>query len=153
MTTTATLCFLRRKEEVLLIYKKRGFGEGKFNGPGGKVQNGETPENCAIREVEEELGYKPQNLSFHGILVFYFGQQQKPAWEVHVFQTHEFTGELRESEEASGHWTSLNEIPFDKMWPDDEIWLPKVLNDEVVHGTFWFTEDMKTLLEYKLQSN
>ena len=52
-----TLVFLRREGEVLLGMKKRGFGEGKWNGFGGKVEAGETIVEAAAREVREECGY------------------------------------------------------------------------------------------------
>ncbi|XP_037783471.1 7,8-dihydro-8-oxoguanine triphosphatase-like [Penaeus monodon] len=51
-----TLMFIREGEKILLGYKKRGFGQGRWNGFGGKVEAGETPEQAAIRETKEEAG-------------------------------------------------------------------------------------------------
>ena len=58
----ATLCYLLKDDEVLLIRKKRGIGAGKINGPGGKVDPGETPLEAAVRETREEVGVTPLNL-------------------------------------------------------------------------------------------
>ena len=59
---TATLVFVLRDDEILLIDKKRGLGKGKVNGPGGKVDPGETIEQCAIRECREELSIEVSDL-------------------------------------------------------------------------------------------
>ena len=58
----ATLLFVVRRDEILLIHKKRGLGAGKINGPGGRLEPGETPLACAIREVEEELCVTPEGV-------------------------------------------------------------------------------------------
>ena len=59
---TATLLFVLRGDEVLLIRKKRGLGAGKYNGPGGRLEPGETALACAVREVEEELCITPRDV-------------------------------------------------------------------------------------------
>ena len=55
-TELATLCFVIRDGQILLIHKKRGLGAGKINGPGGRIESGETAEQGAIRETQEEVG-------------------------------------------------------------------------------------------------
>ena len=54
----ATLIFVIKRDQILLIRKKRGLGAGKINGPGGRLEKGETPDNCVTRELYEELGIK-----------------------------------------------------------------------------------------------
>jgi 8-oxo-dGTP pyrophosphatase MutT (NUDIX family) len=147
----ATLCFVTNKQEVLLIMKKRGFGEGKLNGPGGKVGKNEKIMEAAIRETEEETGIKPINPVKRGILDFYFGKVNVPQWRVHVFYTENFEGNLYETEEAKGQWISIDKIPYNRMWEDDKHWLPFVLNGKSVQGEFWFTRDMEKLLTHKLE--
>lgn len=73
-----TLCFLMRtmagENEILLAMKKRGFGVGKWNGVGGKPQDGESIEKAAIREMQEEISVKADigQLEKKGSLKFYF---------------------------------------------------------------------------------
>src|SRR3990172_12157236 len=58
----ATLVFVIRDGEILLMRKKRGLGAGKINGPGGRLEPGESVEACALREVHEELRVTPVGL-------------------------------------------------------------------------------------------
>src|SRR5512147_1215260 len=68
----ATLLFVRRDAQVLLIRKKRGLGAGKINGPGGRLDDGESLLQCAIREVQEELRVTPTGVEPRGELAFQF---------------------------------------------------------------------------------
>ena len=71
-TMRATLLFLLRGEEVLLIRKKRGLGAGKVNGPGGKIDPGETAAQAAVREVLEEVCIEVSDPVERGVLRFQF---------------------------------------------------------------------------------
>lgn len=123
-----TLVFLRQHDEVLLIHKKTGHGAGLINAPGGKLQPGETVMQCAVREVQEEVGVTPANLICRAELRFV--EQQGEQWLGFVFFAHEFTGAISESDEARPFWQKVSEIPYPQMWPDDAIWLPLLLADE-----------------------
>jgi len=75
-----TLCLLRKENKILLAMKKRGFGEGKYNGVGGKIENGETPEETMIRESKEEILVTPKEYEKVGIIEFdefYKGKKEK----------------------------------------------------------------------------
>jgi len=126
-TLQATLMFIvdEARGEVLLIRKKRGLGQGKINGPGGKMDPGETPEQCAVRETQEELGVTALNPMKHGELWFDFTDGLK--MRVHVFLAVGLEGEARETEEAVPMWTRLTLLPFDEMWEDDRYWLKELL--------------------------
>lgn len=113
------------KREVLLIRKKRGLGAGKINGPGGKLDPGETPEQCAVRETQEELGVTALNPVHHGVLQFQFVDGLSMHVDVFVSTSHE--GKPVETPEAVPIWTSLDALPFDQMWADDEHWLEQTL--------------------------
>ncbi len=121
----ATLVFIIRDGQILLIRKKRGLGKGKINGPGGRVDPGETPEQCAVRECQEELNITPQNLEYCGQNLFQFTD----GYSIHVwtYRGEEFDGEPVETAEAIPHWFDLADIPYDEMWEDDRHWLPLVL--------------------------
>lgn len=151
MSIIATLCFIIKENQVLLIRKKRGFGNGKWNGPGGKTNNGESIVDCVKRELNEEVGLIPINPKNQGKLEFFFGsEKQSPDWIVHVFVADEFSGSVKESEEALPKWFEMDKIPYNKMWEDDKYWLPSVLQGKNVNGRFFFSEDMKKLLNHKL---
>jgi len=132
----ATLCFLIRDEKILLIRKKRGLGAGKINGPGGRIEPGEEPNECAIRETSEEVGLTPQNVQNRGELHFQF----LDGYSLHctVFVANDYSGELTETDEALPIWTPLDSIPYEEMWADDIHWLPGVITGGTFRGYFHF---------------
>lgn len=136
----ATLLFVRHEHRVLLIRKKRGLGAGKINGPGGRIEPGETPQQAAIREVQEEVGVTPRSITAHGVLDFQFVDGY--SLRVHVFVAQAFDGQVRETDEAVPHWTPVDAIPYPQMWADDVLWLPHVLDGAWVQGRFVFESDV-----------
>jgi 8-oxo-dGTP pyrophosphatase MutT (NUDIX family) len=128
-----TLVFLRRDNQILLAMKKRGFGVGKWNGAGGKVEPNETYEQAAIRECEEEVGVTPKQLGLAGELHFF----DLPGVEhyCHIYVTSEWDGgEPHETEEMRPQWFSEESIPYGQMWPDDIFWLPLLLKGQLFKG-------------------
>jgi 8-oxo-dGTP pyrophosphatase MutT (NUDIX family) len=149
----ATLCHIIKDKSLLLQKKSKGlFGEGKWNGVGGKLKPNESPENCVKREVYEETGLRISELKFHGVLNFYFGSRKEIDWVVHVFSTSEFDGKVKSSKEGNLRWFNFEDIPFDEMWADDRYWLPLVLKGKSFKGIFYFDEEGKTILDFDLKS-
>lgn len=142
----ATLCFVLMNQQILLIEKKRGLGKGKINGPGGRLEPGETPEACAVRETIEELHVKPLNPVNRGRLRFQFTDGY--ALECWIFSATDCEGTATETEEAAPLWTPIDQIPYARMWADDILWLPHMLDGHNVEGTFLFNAD--TMLGYDL---
>ena len=142
----ATLVFVIEDGKILLIDKKTGLGKGKVNGPGGKVEKGETPRACAVRECQEELSITVSDLQYCGQHRFQFVD----GYSIHVFvnRTTEYEGIPTESVEAKPLWVDLDKIPYDMMWEDDEIWLPMMLRGERFQGRWIFDGDK--MLEYEL---
>lgn len=142
-----TLCYPIQDTRVLLAMKKRGFGEGKWNGPGGKVQEGESIEDACRRETLEESGVIVGALERRGIVRFKF--EGKPEWEneCHVFITTDISGQPRETEEMRPAWFEIAAIPYGDMWEDDAHWLPDVLSGGRVDRTFFFDGDGKLIRE------
>ncbi|KKQ91921.1 MAG: hypothetical protein UU16_C0009G0005 [Candidatus Woesebacteria bacterium GW2011_GWA2_40_7] len=146
----ATLIFLVKDGLVLLAMKKRGFAEGKWNGSGGKPKpEDKTIEATARREMFEETMVSPKKLKRVAVLNFFFLKKQDWNQQVIVFITNEWTGIPRETEEMSPRWFKINEIPYEEMWEDDALWLPKVLNGKIVEGNFLFDENQK-MQEYEV---
>jgi 8-oxo-dGTP diphosphatase len=135
----ATLVFVFRDDEILLINKKTGLGKGKVNGPGGKVDPGETPEQAAIRECQEELHITVSELEYCGEHRFQFVD----GYSIHVwvYRTTEFEGEPTETHEAKPLWTRIDRIPFDEMWEDDKYWLPMMIRGERFRARWIFDGD------------
>jgi 8-oxo-dGTP diphosphatase/2-hydroxy-dATP diphosphatase len=141
----STLLFLIRKSidggvDICLAMKKRGFGAGRFNGVGGKVEDNETIEDAVKREAEEEVGVSVGEVVKCAELTFVFPHEPSFDQVVHVYTTEEFEGEPSETEEMSPSWLSTSYIPYDDMWPDDIFWLPLVLEGKKVKGQFVFGE-------------
>lgn len=134
---------------MLLGMKKRGFGEGRWNGFGGKVHEGEAIEEAAKRELTEEAGIFAEDLQKRGILEFTF-QNNPEVLEVHVFCATRFAGEPAETAEMRPQWFSIANIPFERMWPDDKFWLPLFLEGKKFAGSFLF-QDADTLLNHELR--
>ena len=134
-----TLVFLRKEGKVLLGLKKRGFGTGKWNGFGGKVEAGETIEEAAVREVREECGHEVDKEDLDKVAVIDFEFEGDPViLEVHVFKTRKFSGEMRESEEMRPQWYPEDGVPYGDMWADDEHWYPLLLKDKRFKAFFLF---------------
>ncbi len=144
----ATLVFVIQDGKILLIDKKTGFGKGKVNGPGGKLEKGESPEACAVRECQEELRITVSNLRFCGQHRFQFVDGYSLL--VWVYSSEEFEGIPTETVEARPLWVPLDEIPYERMWEDDHLWLPMLLAGQRFQGRWLFDGD--TMLDYELLS-
>lgn len=155
-----TLCIIYKNDAVLLGMKKRGFGMGKWNGFGGKVEEGEGIEVAAKRELLEEAGITANTLEKLGVLEFSwvnnkvvsqesFGTESK-VLEVNVFRATDFSGEPKETEEMKPQWFTVNEIPYDKMWSSDAFWYPPFLAGKKFTGKFIFDSN-DNVVEYELK--
>ncbi len=122
----ATLCYIKRDGHTLMVYRNKKPNDihaGKWNGLGGKVEAGESPEACIRREVEEEAGLFIHEPHLHGLLVFsnFKGQD----WYVFVFTAANFDGELiDESPEGRLEWIADEAFDSLTLWPSDRIFLP-----------------------------
>jgi 8-oxo-dGTP diphosphatase len=141
-----TICLLHERQptpQVLLGWKKYGFGAGKWVLPGGKIEAGESPRQAAARELQEETGLQAGTRSLipAGTLSFQF--PHRPEWGqlVHVFVAHRWTGALRESNEVLPRWFAVEGIPYREMWSDSIHWLPQVLAGLTVRLRFAFGPD------------
>ena len=132
-----TLLFLRKNSQILLAKKKRGFGEGKYNGVGGKLEKGETPEEAMIRECQEEINVTPIEYEKIGEMNFLeYIQNNQISLVFHLYVATKWVGKPSESDEMIPRWFDIKEIPYDDMFPNDKYWLPLVLEGKKFNGFF-----------------
>ncbi len=142
----ASICYIFHEGNVLLIHKKVGLGSGLINAPGGRIEKAETAKEAAIRETEEETGLTPLGVTEVGVLNFQFidGYSLKG----YVFFADSFKGTLTRTDEADPFWVSEDAIPYENMWVDDALWLPKAISGSYVQGKFIF--DDRTMLSSEI---
>ncbi len=141
------LLFVFRGEEVLLIHKKRGLGAGKINGPGGRIELGETPAQAAIRETREEVGLDIPSVDWSGELHFQFADGYSLLCSVFTARPDGLLEPI-ETDEAKPLWCSVDAIPYEQMWQDDQLWFPHLLAGRGFVG--WFRFDGETMTEFRV---
>ena len=127
-----TLCYIIKDQKVLMLFRNKkanDLNEGKWVGPGGKTEPGETPEECMKREVFEETGLMVTKYRLHGIIKFISDK-----WEdenMYLFSATEFTGTLREEcPEGELEWIPAERVPDLPMWSGDIYFLKPLLSGE-----------------------
>lgn len=138
----ATLCYLRRNGKTLMVHrvkKKNDMHAGKWNGLGGKLEPGETPEECAVREIMEESGLKVSNPILKGVLTFPAFSNDED-WYAFVFLVHEFEGELIDSPEGDLKWIDNAELLDLNLWDGDRIFLPWLERQGFFSGKFIYKD-------------
>ena len=123
---------------VLLGEKLTGLGVGNIVGPGGKAERGETPQQTAVREVWEEVGLviSEDDLVPIATITYPFLEREWLSQRSFVFACHTFSGTVRESTELVASWWPIERVPYERMWPDAQLWLPRALSGSFVSATF-----------------
>jgi len=136
----ATLCYVidKKNDTTLMLHrvkKENDYHEGKWNGLGGKFELGESPEECAIREIEEECGLKVKSVTMKGFITFpmFDGKED---WYVFLFTADEFTGKLIDSPEGNLAWVENDKLTELNLWGGDKIFIPWLYQDEFFSAKF-----------------
>ncbi len=129
--------------EVLLGEKLTGLGIGKLVGAGGKLEPGESARAAAVREVAEELGVVVAAADLVAISDITYPFVDKVEWSQRSFGfvTRTWTGTPTGTDELAPHWFAIDAIPFDRMWADARLWLPRALNGDFVDAIYSFRAD------------
>lgn len=146
----STLCYLEKDGCYLMLHrvkKENDVNKDKWIGVGGKFEEGESPEECALREVTEETGYYMDSWRYRGIVTFVC-----PPWPVeymHLFTCDAFSGVAIECDEGNLEWVPKRDICKLPIWKGDEIFL-KLLAEEVPFFSLKLTYEGDTLWAAKL---
>ena len=126
----ATLCFpLRNNDSEILLGKKvKKIGAGLWNGYGGKLENTETPEEAAVRELRQECGLLTTGNALEKVAALQFYFDGVPSFFVHTFFVRVWRGVPTETPEMkSPTWFSPTKLPYEEMMAADRVWLSRVL--------------------------
>jgi len=134
----ATLCYLMHEGKTLMLYrnkKENDYHEGKWNGLGGKLEKGETPEECAIREVYEESGLKVSQPKMKGLITFPMFDG-KDDWYVWVFVFNKFEGKIIDSPEGELEWIPNDKLTKLNLWDGDKHFIPWLFEENCFSAKF-----------------
>lgn len=121
---STTLCYLERGNQYLMLHrtkKENDLNHDKWLGVGGKFEEGESPEDCMLREVLEETGYTVTQWRYCGIVTFI-----SDVWEaehMHLFVCTEWTGNEIECNEGDLEWIDKKQLLELTLWEGDKIFL------------------------------
>jgi 8-oxo-dGTP diphosphatase len=134
----ATLCYVMTNDKTLMLYrnkKENDYHEGKWNGLGGKFEPGETPEECAIREIYEESGLIVTDPKMKGLITFPMFDEVED-WYVFLFVFKKFEGKLIDSPEGTLEWIPNDKLVDLNLWDGDKIFIPWLFEDKCFSAKF-----------------
>ena len=125
-----TLCYIERGDQYLMLHRtKKAHDENhdKWIGIGGKFEEKESPEDCALREVKEETGLTLTSYAYRGLVTFVSDQYETEY--MHLFTADGFTGELIDCDEGTLEWVDKALVPTLPTWAGDRIFLDLLARD------------------------
>lgn len=138
----ATLCYVRENGRTLMIHrtkKRNDMHQGKWNGLGGKLEAGESPEECARREIQEESGLNVDRLILKGVLTFpEFSKGED--WYAFIFEACGVSGEMIDSPEGVLEWVPDEQVLELNLWEGDRIFIPWLSQEKFFSGKFIYRD-------------
>lgn len=126
-----SLCYIEDDEKYLMLHrvkKENDENRDKWIGIGGKFEEGESPEECALREIKEETGIDVFDLKYRGIVTFV--SNIYPTEYMHLFKATDFDGDIKECDEGNLEWILKKDLLSLNLWEGDKIFL-KLLDEEI----------------------
>lgn len=148
-----TLCYIEKDDCYLMLHrvkKENDVNHDKWIGVGGKFEADEMPEECLLREVQEETGLTLTKYRFRGIVTFVSDE-----WEneyMHLFTADEYIGELKACDEGELVWVKKEEIEQLNIWEGDKIFL-RLLQENGGFFSLKLRYEGENLIETKLKEN
>tara|TARA_Y100000768_G_C23751930_1_gene574329 strand:- start:165 stop:623 length:459 start_codon:yes stop_codon:yes gene_type:complete len=144
----STLCYIKQNNQTLMLHrikKENDIHKNKWNGLGGKLEPGESPEECVKREVFEESGLIIESPNLHGVITFpkFDGIDD---WIVFVYTANNFEGNLIECDEGKLDWVSDDQLLNLNLWEGDKIFIPWLTQDKFFSAKFIY--EKKKLINY-----
>lgn len=129
MITNTTLCYIDDGTRYLMLHrtKKQGdMNKDKWIGIGGHMEEGESPEDCILREALEETGYRLTELRFRGIITFVYRDITE---YMMLFTASGYEGEPKVCSEGDLQWVAKKDVPGLNLWEGDRYFL-RLLSEE-----------------------
>ena len=148
-----TLCYIEQDEKYLMLHrvkKENDLNHDKWIGVGGKLEDGETPEECLLREVQEETGYTLTQYRLRGIITFLSDEWESET--MYLYTATGFTGTQCTCDEGNLVWVPKKEIESLKLWEGDKIFFRLLEEDKGVFSLKLRYEG-DTLVEQKVEQD
>ena len=153
----ATLVYVVKDDQVLMIHRNQRLDDlhfDKYNGLGGKFEEGESPRQCAIRELKEESGLDAHKLTLKGHILFPKFDKHGRDWLVFIYTVQEFKGELiKLNHEGELKWIPKNKILELNLWEGDKQFLPHVFSNSTFEGVIVYQDGKVTEHQIFLSSD
>ena len=148
---TTTLCYIEKDNKYLMLHrtkKEKDDNSDKWIGIGGKIEEGETPKECILREAKEETGLILNSVCFRGIV--YFRNDFYPDEDMYLFTSKDFSGTIKECDEGDLEWIDKEDLYNLTLWEGDKIFLEALKkNEDFFELTLNYSKD--TLLSYEIK--
>lgn len=150
MMKQTTLCYIQRGDDYLMLHRVRKQNDenhDKWIGIGGKLEDGESPEECLLREAREETGLSLTQYRYRGVITFLSGDWGET---MHLFTASGFTGEITDCDEGVLEWIPRERLLALPMWQGDRIFLNLIANDRTPFFSLKLTYEGERLVQATL---
>uniref|UniRef100_A0A161MKT8 Oxidized purine nucleoside triphosphate hydrolase n=1 Tax=Triatoma infestans TaxID=30076 RepID=A0A161MKT8_TRIIF len=146
----SSVVLVKKDDQFLLGFNKKGFNKEKWSGFGGVLQPKEDLKMCALRNTKDQCGLTLEKLEKVGKVEVKFAGVQELV-QIHVFISDAFSGDVVESKDMRSQWFTIENFPFDNMWQDAKFWLPAIAEGKKVKGFFVYQNE--DLIYHDLNTN